>query len=798
MADINDAYFPSAMTGTIIDVASVKVLIGGKPKVLYHAAFAVHSLISDNSVIKFTDITTSDIKVGDTVKLTRTDTSVLVHTARIVSVDAVNNLATMNMACLTDVDGVTLTVAIYRPIPTFTIGTGETGVRTVASTDGLSTVTYSGGYIDVDVNAYSFDMTAIFVLVDAKYCPLADCKIYTGYRARNTGVNKVIELHSQADLAREIGVVRLDNPLGFAANLAFANMTRIPVKVFGTVDDTLASWNDAKDKITIDTEIYSVIPLTQDPAILAIFKDHCVAMSDPEVSAPRICIGSAVIDTDDINTSGVIIAEGSGTLAENSDGVLCILTDADAEFISSGAAVGDEIRLYDADGVPYSFEIGLVPAENMLKIPAATPFEVNGGENVTTTADSPTGECDGYSAADVADLVITGDSLVVGSGDDGVSDAFVLVSDVAVPADVTITEAHLNLALKDAIDGTVLVEIFGVKGSADATPPTTKAGIAAYTLTTATVEWSITTGAAGAVLSSPDIKTIIAELNAEASWRYTGSMIFMIKDNSSVEGNTATFCSVEYNGGVAKPALSVTYTPVTFAASDVMDYRIVHTLTSAEKAIRYKALSASLATSTRANMVNIWPTSCKVSGYTDTLPGYYMACCIGGQIGQLPSQQSLTKASLSGISSLGNIGYFNNEQLNTIASGGTFIVTQANESAVPIIRHQLTTNMTTIEFKELSFVKNFDWVALALKRSLDGFVGVYNITARNLGILGTVLKANLESMKADQQAVIGAPIIDYNIVSITQLEAQRDRVEIYVEILFPYVMNYIGLHIVSQ
>jgi hypothetical protein len=436
----------------------------------------------------------------------------------------------------------------------------------------------------------------------------------------------------------------------------------------------------------------------------------------------------------------------------------------------------------------------------MIKVPAATPFQINGGDDITTTAGSPSGECDGFAQDTVTALDTESTSIMVGDATtEGPTDAFVLVSDVAVPADVTVTEATLSFTVKDTITASeVNIKISGVKGAVDAVPPTTKAELAALTLTTASVDWQITAATAGSVVESPDIKTIIAELNTEVTWRYGGSMIFVLEDDTSVDGDTISFYSVEYNGGVDKPTLSVTYTPVEFAENDTLEYKIVHTMTSAEKALKYKELSESLATTTRSNMVNIWPTTCKVTGYTDTLPGYYMASCIAGMIGQLPSQQSLTRQQLAGISSLGNIGYFNNDQLNTIASGGTFVLTQAHESAVPTIRHQLTTNLTTIEFKELSFVKNFDYVGKALKRSLDAFLGTYNITERNLGIIGMVLKANLESMKSDQQAVIGAPIIDYKIKSIRQLPEQRDKVEIYVDILFPYVLNYIGLHIVSQ
>jgi hypothetical protein len=81
---------------------------------------------------------------------------------------------------------------------------------------------------------------------------------------------------------------------------------------------------------------------------------------------------------------------------------------------------------------------------------------------------------------------------------------------------------------------------------------------------------------------------------------------------------------------------------------------------------------------------------------------------------------------------------------------------------------------------------------------LDGFIGQYNVTSSSLAILQTVLTAALESLKLSTVSKIGAPVIDYRVNSITQSETEKSRVEIYIDVEFPYALNTIGLHIVSS
>ena len=222
-------------------------------------------------------------------------------------------------------------------------------------------------------------------------------------------------------------------------------------------------------------------------------------------------------------------------------------------------------------------------------------------------------------------------------------------------------------------------------------------------------------------------------------------------------------------------------------------FRVMHSLDKLGQANEIAATSRAYGSS---RFVNIWPDVCIVGDRE--LPGYYLACAVAGGIGGLPSHYGFTRLSIAGIDGLKNSNnYFNNDQLDAMADGGTFIFVQASSSAPPHIRHQLTTDRSTLEMQELSFVKNFDYVSYICRDTMNAFIGKYNITQSTLATLRTALRGILETLKLDTSPRIGSRVLDYNITSVAQMEDVRDRVEMVAEVSFPYPLNTIGLHLTA-
>lgn len=230
-----------------------------------------------------------------------------------------------------------------------------------------------------------------------------------------------------------------------------------------------------------------------------------------------------------------------------------------------------------------------------------------------------------------------------------------------------------------------------------------------------------------------------------------------------------------------------------FTSGDEYGFSIIHQMDKSEQAEWVRDISKAYG---YCRFINIYPDVCIIDD--ERQPGYYLGCAVAAGIASLPSHYGMTRLSVSGISGVRGSGdYFSNDQLDVIADGGTFIFVQTTPAAAPYIRHQLSTDRSTVEFQEVSFTKNFDYISYICRDVMDNFIGKYNINEATLGSLRTALEGTLETIKLDSQPKIGSRLLAYSIVRVEQLENVRDRVEMYAEISMPYPLNTIGLHLKS-
>jgi len=122
-------------------------------------------------------------------------------------------------------------------------------------------------------------------------------KIYVGYRELRTDLQDVKVLDNSDAIEALLGTVDERNPLAVGAQTAFTN-TNTPIQVFGVGADTLVGQTSARDRMTTRDDIYALVPLTDSlsgadwVSVIALWKSHCYAFSDPSKSKFRIVIGS--------------------------------------------------------------------------------------------------------------------------------------------------------------------------------------------------------------------------------------------------------------------------------------------------------------------------------------------------------------------------------------------------------------------------------------------------------------------------------------------------------------------------
>lgn len=167
------------------------------------------------------------------------------------------------------------------------------------------------------------------------------------------------------------------------------------------------------------------------------------------------------------------------------------------------------------------------------------------------------------------------------------------------------------------------------------------------------------------------------------------------------------------------------------------------------------------------------------------VPTYYAAAAIAGLKGSLPPQQPITNVPIPGINRIFHSNaYFIPDDLNTIAEGGNFILTQTTRTAAPYCRHQLTCDMTSLITREFSIVCLVDYSAKYIRNSLLPYIGNHNITAEYLTQLRGIAESLIRSLISD-----GVLMPESSLDSLIQDPDNPDTVLIEVSLNVPYPCN---------
>ncbi len=180
-----------------------------------------------------------------------------------------------------------------------------------------------------------------------------------------------------------------------------------------------------------------------------------------------------------------------------------------------------------------------------------------------------------------------------------------------------------------------------------------------------------------------------------------------------------------------------------------------------------------------------------LDGLEQSIDGFYMNAAIVGMIGQQPPQQSFTNFPMSGFTRvIGSNDTFSETQLNIMAGGGVYIIVQDGQGAPLSARFALTTDLTSIETRTDSITKIVDFTAKFLRRSLQSFIGRFNITQGFLDSLGSVIQGVIGFL------VESGVLIGGTLNNLIQDEDAPDTVLVDISLDVPFPANYIRLTLV--
>ena len=182
---------------------------------------------------------------------------------------------------------------------------------------------------------------------------------------------------------------------------------------------------------------------------------------------------------------------------------------------------------------------------------------------------------------------------------------------------------------------------------------------------------------------------------------------------------------------------------------------------------------------------------------SQTKEGFYLAASLAGLRSGVVPHQGLTNIQLLGPTELSRVvNELSEEQLNTLAEAGVWIVTQSALGATPYTRHQLTTDESGLNFSEDSVTTNVDHISYALQAKIAPFIGLYNVNPGTILQIRSAIDAELSyRMTSTFTARAGNQLNGFTITKVEQNATFKDRIDVEIVLQVPAPINVIKINL---
>jgi hypothetical protein len=191
----------------------------------------------------------------------------------------------------------------------------------------------------------------------------------------------------------------------------------------------------------------------------------------------------------------------------------------------------------------------------------------------------------------------------------------------------------------------------------------------------------------------------------------------------------------------------------------------------------------------------VWPDEIDSDGYTTE--GYNLCAALAGLASAVAPHQGLTRVEVAGFDNVDRTTrLFNNTQLNEMAEGGVWIVTQDPNGTI-YTRHAVTTgDYDDLVQREEMLVRNLDSISFAFLDLYDPYIGRANVTDSALAVLRTETQSMIRYLTgANFVPRLGAQLIDGEIQELRQHATRKDCVVVALGLVLPYPLNNIDCHL---
>jgi hypothetical protein len=174
------------------------------------------------------------------------------------------------------------------------------------------------------------------------------------------------------------------------------------------------------------------------------------------------------------------------------------------------------------------------------------------------------------------------------------------------------------------------------------------------------------------------------------------------------------------------------------------------------------------------------------------VPSMYLACVVAAYRDALPIHQGFTHLGIPVVSLPSYPKYFSYVDKKYISSNGIDLYVQDSPVSQPYSLHQLTTAKGYFYDEETSDVETLDQICRDMKRILEPFIGVYNITLFTMNQIRIAITNVLSQYRDIQYPRIGSAIVKFS-DPVVQKSQISGKVTASVEVALHDPLNVIDL-----
>jgi len=228
--------------------------------------------------------------------------------------------------------------------------------------------------------------------------------------------------------------------------------------------------------------------------------------------------------------------------------------------------------------------------------------------------------------------------------------------------------------------------------------------------------------------------------------------------------------------------------PVTLASK----FEIFRNLDKTEQATTHGAIADSLAD---RRLFLHYPDLVGRGG--EFVEGFYFCAATAGMKAALPPHQGFTNFQIQGFDDFSRaFEYFNRDQLNILGGSGVYIGTQEVRGSVPFVRHQLSTDNSSVTFQEMSITTNVDSISYFFKDLLTPFIGVWNVVPGTLDAIRRTINGGVDTLVNIDYPRIGPQLLSGDLLRLEQNETFKDRIDADLDIEVPFPLNNLTLNLI--